>query len=564
MTSQTREAWWSRQNAWLAAAFGLATLVMTWPFTNYRALGEAAYGGDGLLIVWTLAWDNHALIEGLPLFRSNIYFPAPETLQYNEHLFGLSLFTLPWVLLGRSPVFAHNMTWWLAYVANGLAAFVLLRRFVANPGAAFVGSLVFTFSFYVQLHAAGHLHLIWLWGIPLSLWLLEHWFDRPSLGRIVGWALVVTIEALTSWYLAVIIGMANGLFGLLLVCTEPGSGVAPGTPAPARRWALRAVHAIIGAGLVAGLVYPFARYYLGIQAAPGAAASLSATIGSFVIPPANTIVGRWWLAHLDERPGSIWGESTVFLGWTTLALAGVGLVVLWRGRATLSRAWLFVLLAVVGMLLSLGPSPALPGGDAWAPFRWVAQLPGFSGMRAPARFVVLVTVGLAGLVAIALDAFLSRPSRWRLLVAAAVVPLMLAEWFVVDFPAGAPQVIPVPAIYRSPQVPSARSLVSLPDYSKHPDWYLGGDYLYFATAHWRPIVNGFGRSEPPGHADLIEIVGRFPATAATLRDLGIHYVVLHADRFPDRGAAVLSATANNSVCRLAARGGSDYLFELVP
>jgi len=185
-------------------------------------------------------------------------------------------------------------------------------------------------------------------------------------------------------------------------------------------------------------------------------------------------------------------------------------------------------------------------------------------MRAPARFVILVTIGLAGLVAIALDAFLARPSRSRYMIAAAVVPLMLAEGFVVDFPAGTPQAIPVPAIYRLPQVQSARSLVSLPDYSRHPEWYLGGDYLYYATAHWRPIVNGFGRSEPPGHEDLIEMVERFPATAATLRDLGIHYVVLHADRFPDRGAAVLAAAANSPVCRPAARVGTDYLFELVP
>ena len=561
---RARQAWWSPHIAWLVVAFALVTLVMTWPFTNYRALGEAAYGGDGLLIVWTLAWDNHALIEGLPLFRSNIYFPAPETLQYNEHLFGLSLFTLPWTLLGRSAVFAHNMTWWAAYVGNGLAAFVLLRRFVSNPTAAFVGSLVFTFSFYVQLHTSGHLHLIWLWGIPLSLWQLERWFDRPSLGRMVGWAAVVTIAALTSWYLAVIVGVANGLFGLWLVSTASEGEIAPRGTTAARRWALRGVHAAIGAGLVAVLVVPFAGHYRGMQAPPGAAVALSATPGSFVIPPANTIPGRWWLAHIDARPGSIWGESTVFLGWTALALAFAGLIVLLRGRARSRRAWVFVLLTVAGALLSLGPSPALPGGDLLAPFGWLAQVPGFSGMRAPARFVILVTLGLAGLVAVAVDAWLKPGTRGQHIAVAAIVPLMLGEWFVVDFPAGRPQVLPVPAIYRVPEVQAARSLVSLPDYSRHAEWYLGGDYLYYATAHWRPIVNGFGRAEPPGHADLIEMTGRFPATAATLRDLGIQYVVVHGDRFADRGVPLLAAARHHPACRLVTQIGSDYLFELVP
>ena len=74
---------------------------------------------------------------------------------------------------GASPVLAHNVVWVLAFPLNGVSAFVLLRRFVADTTAAFAGSLVFAFSFYVMLHAGGHLHLIWLWPLPLSLVLFE-------------------------------------------------------------------------------------------------------------------------------------------------------------------------------------------------------------------------------------------------------------------------------------------------------------------------------------------------------------------------------------------------------
>jgi hypothetical protein len=145
----------------------------------------------------------------------------------------------------------------------------------------------------------------------------------------------------------------------------------------------------------------------------------------------------------------------------------------------------------------------------------------------------------------------------------AMVPLMLAESFVVDFPGGKPESHPVPAIYLTPQLRSARSLVSLPEYRGMPDWFLGGDYLYYSTVHWRPIVNGFGRAEPPSHADVVETVREFPRSIPAMRDLGIQYVVVHAGRLPDRGRQLLDAAGQRGDCRLVAQIDSDYLFEIL-
>ena len=82
------------------------------------------------------------------------------------------------------------------------------------------------------------------------------------------------------------------------------------------------------------------------------------------------------------------------------------------------------------------------------------------------------------------------------------------------------------------------------------------------AADRRPIVNGYGRAEPPGHADLVDIARGFPATAPALRDLGVQYVVVHGDRHADGAAALLAAARAHAGCRLAAQIGSDYLFEL--
>ena len=146
---------------------------------NYSSFGTASFEGDARLIIWTLAWDNHAVLDRLPLFDANIFYPAPHSLAYNEHLFGLSLFTLPLYGLTRNPVLAYNLVWLLSFVLNGLAMHALLRRYTGRELASFTGALVYTFCYYKMLHAHGHLHLVWTWLLPLSVLALHRWNDSP-------------------------------------------------------------------------------------------------------------------------------------------------------------------------------------------------------------------------------------------------------------------------------------------------------------------------------------------------------------------------------------------------
>ena len=548
----------------VVAAHLVVALIMTWPYVNYPAFGTSSYGGDQRLIIWTLAWDNHALLSSDALFESNIFYPAADSLRYNEHLFGVSLFTLPWTMAGASPVLAHHAVWWLAFPLNGLAAHALVYRFAPSALAAFAGSLVFAYSFYVMLHAHGHMNLIWLWPFPLSLLLLEKWFDAPTLRRIGVWTAVVLLQILTSWYLAVMILIANSLFGAVLVVSQ-GRRSRPSRPGGhGALWRRRAAHLAVATAVSCAAVYPFARHYVDITSAPGEIIGNSADLASYLIPPANTVAGRWWAAKIDSRPGSIFGERTLFAGWIALALGAIGLVVLMRDRRVDPRAWFLPLLAVVAGLVSFGPSLPLFGVTALAPFNWLAALPGLDGMRAPARFAALAMLGLAGVVGIGGAWLVHRPGGRGRLLLSILLPLMLMEWFVVDFPAGKPELHVVPPIYRTPEVRAARSLVSLPDYAGTADWVLGGDYLYYSTAHWRPIVNGFGRTSPRGHDEVIATVRAFPSSAAAMSRLGIQYVIIHTERIPDGARDVLEAAAKCRECRLVVQLGSDYLFEIVP
>jgi hypothetical protein len=521
----------------IAAAYAVLTVVMTWPFVNYGHFASASYGGDARLIIWTLAWDNHAVLRGLPLFDSNIFFPAPHSLRYNEHLLGVSLATLPWAAAGASPVLAYNVTWWLAFFLNGVVTFAWIRRFVADRLAAFTGSLAFACSFYVMLHGHGHLHLIWLWPIPASALLLERWFARPTAAAAGAWLAAVLMGILTSWYMAVIVALVNVATGGVLLLSERS--------APGGHWRRRGLHLTCAAIVTVACVYPLARPYVGMAASPGEAAAYSANLASYLVPPENTVIGAWRKSHGDPRPGPIFGETTVFAGWIALALGAVGLLVLVRSKDVAVIAWVCPLLLVIGFLLSLGPSPPLLGGPALAPFGWLVKLPGFSGMRAPARFALVCTMGLSGLVALGASAIRGRLGRMGTVGAAAVVPLMLLEWFVVGFPSGRPEPEGVPAIYLTPQIQSARAIASLPEYRDRADWFKGADYLYYSTAHWRPIVNGFGRSEPENQAAVIQAVRGFAVDPGPARALGVQYVVVHSARLEGAERGVIEAALAN-------------------
>ena len=61
----------------------------------------------------------------------------------------------------------------------------------------------------------------------------------------------------------------------------------------------------------------------------------------------------------------------------------------------------------------------------------------------------------------------------------------------------------------------------------------------------------------------MQAVNRFPDSVEEFRRLGLQYVVVHADRFPDRAVDMLAKARDSLAWSLVERRGSDYLFEIV-
>lgn len=545
----------------VAAAYAAACRVMLAPIFNFARMATASYGGDARAFIWVLAWDNHAVLDRVPsLFDANKLYPLRDALAYGEHLFGISLFTLPVYAVTRNPVLAYNVVWLACYALTAAAGHWLAWRYTRDHLASLVAGMAFAFCFFRMHHGHGHLNLIWCFWIPVSFVALDRWTERPTWPRLAAFVAVVVLQALAAWYEAVLIAIADLLFAFWLFVVERRR-------VPIARFAAQAAAA---AAAAFACVWPFARHYFALHVEPPSyAAGASADLVGWFVPPENTLAGRWLHAQWHVaglRP--IWGELTVYLGWVIVVLAIAGAVVAIRGRGEGARASrFFILLAAVAAVLALGPSRSevVSGAYGWSPFGLLAHVPGLSLFRIPARYTQLMTLAFAVLAAVAAAALHRRLGWSGRAISAAAILLLLAEAYVVDFPGGPPQPFPVPPVYRYIATLSPGAVMSLPDFANTPQWFDEADYQYFSTAHWHPIVNGDSREWPPAFLEMTARLKTFPDSLAgrTMRDVGVKYVVVHSWR--PGGTSLLPPPDRPSAdYRLLARFDLDYLFEVLP
>jgi hypothetical protein len=555
---------WRRYGVYAAIAvvYAVACRVMLAPIFNFNHPATASYVGDVRAFIWVLAWDNHAVLDGVPsLFNANKLYPLPNTLAYGEHLFGISLFTLPVYAITRNPVLAYNLVWLLCYVLTAAVGHFIAWRYTRDHLASLAAGMMGAFCFYRMHHGHGHLNLLWGFWIPLSFVAMERWTAKPTWTRLAVWTGTVVLQALAAWYQAVLIAVADLLFLLWLFAVER------------RRMPLRTFlrHGVAGLLVAFAVVWPFARpYFILHQEPPSYSAGASADLVGWLVPPENTFAGQWLLARGVKGPWGprwIWGELTVYLGWVALILGAAGAVVSLRSSdENLRRSRFYIALGIFAAVLALGPSAreVASGTYGWSPFGLLSHVPGFSLFRIPARYTQFLNLALAVLAAVACAALHRRFGVAGRIVSVVAIAAFLAESYVVNMPGGQPQPAAIPPVYRHIATLPPGPVLSLPDYANTPSWFDEANYSYYSTAHWQPTVNGDSREWPAEFLALTARLKTFPAPDAALamRDIGLRYVVVHAAQ---AGAAAMiePATASDDY-RLLARFDRDYLFAVVP
>src|SRR5262245_56347814 len=219
-----------------------------------------------------------------------------------------------------------------------------------------------------------------------------------------------------------------------------------------------------------------------------------------------------------------------------------------RTAAFMRARGFFLLALLAAMWLSLGPTPQALGRpiNLAGPFGWLHDhVPGFDGMRVPARFgmiAVLMLSVLGGFGAAAL-------SRWRFAtpLLTALMVAFLAESLVLPFtvngigalrdlatpearlyrPARAPAVYHVLA--REPNLVLAELPLGQPDYDLRA--------MFYSIVHHGKLLNGYSGFFPPHYGQLAVALSDVPRQTTlaweALHNVGASHVLVHEGAWLD-------------------------------
>ncbi|MEP6782745.1 MAG: hypothetical protein ABI983_03685, partial [Acidobacteriota bacterium] len=524
----------------VTAAYAALTMLMALPFSLSPGTQVLADLPDTHLYIWTLAWDAHAFLhQPLRIFDANIYYPFANTLAYSENLIGSAFFAAPIIWLTGNMVLAMNLTALITCVLCGVGAYLLARRVHITVGGAFICGLIFAFA-PPRFFRMGQLHLTAVQWIPFSLAFLHSYLedgDREDLLFAIGF---FSLQALSSGH-----GAAYLLIATLALI---GWHLAFGMPLAWRR-RLRDFGAA-GAYLLAPAVWVTLPYRLAQQEAGlrrGYLADSQPGIESFVATPAR--IDKFLIAHVF---GTFNKEADAYLfpGILVLVLAAIA-VTSWTTRrppspSGLRRASLrnnyvafYLLIAMMATMMFID----------W-PFelwRYVYWLPGLNFIRVPSRFILMTMLALSVLAGFGFDRLAVRFSKIGVALATAIVAaLLLGEYSSYPF-VGVPYAVSVPPIDRwldtQPKpfvvaevpVPSPGNLGALERQQTSS--------MLHATAHWQKTIQGYSGIRRPFHDQLYLEMTAFPdaTSIASLRGVGVTYVVVHAAEYGGRWPAIEAA-----------------------
>jgi len=279
----------------------------------------------------------------------------------------------------------------------------------------------------------------------------------------------------------------------------------------------------------------------------------------------------------DLRLGN--ADRLLALGTILLALSlAISPVVRSHAAAFMRSRGFFLLALIAAMWLSLGPTPQSLGRplDLLSPYRLLYDhVPGFDGLRVPARFGTIVVLMLAVLAGFGADTLSQLVSgRW---LPALVVLVFLAESVALPMPVNG--VTPPPGLntpdtrlYRPARAPAVyRQLSRLPSDAVIAELPLGQpDYdlraMYYSIAHWRRLINGYSGFFPPYYGQIVTAVSdvpRHPEIAVDgLRAAGATHVVVHESAYLNNDGPATSEAFRQRGATELFRGDGDVLLSL--
>jgi hypothetical protein len=342
-------------------------------------------------------------------------------------------------------------------------------------------------------------------GLPFAMLAFHRFVDNPTTRRAVGLGVAMAATTYFCAYYGVFVVLMVGFAVLLMAWIR-------GLWRSSAYWSAVAVAAAVAIVLIAPLFEP----YLTLQNTRGFSRPLS---------EASNYSANWRTYITSSARAHIWMQrfgkdaEVAFPGFIIVILGIMGAVRgLRKNSAGREHVILYSALAVLSFWASFGPAAGL----YTALYKLV---PGFTLMRAPARFGLVVAFALSMLAAFGLRDLLSRVRRAGLVAALVVVAAVAEMSEILRFP----QVPPVSPAYRVLATMPRGPVIEMPFYWPEVGLFRHEQYMLYSTAHWMPLVNGYGDYIPADYIDQSLPLRLFPNPEAfkILQPKQVRYAVFH-------------------------------------
>ena len=508
-------------------------------------------GNDTWNHVWGYWWVSDELASGRwPGQTDRLAFPGGGTLYFIDTVQAVLSVPLQWVV---GPAMAYNMTVFMGIALACFGGWLLAHKVCGDSVAAGVAMVIYGCSPHLLGQAYnGISETVCAGWLPIALWSLLRFLDRPSWRRAVLLGVLMAMTMLTSWY--------YGLFAILATM------VLVGWRALRQPWVQPWVRSLIrlsGAATLGGLLVAplLVAFRSSLDAADAIVTRDPEFVEASLLYHNITDIVAFFRPSKVPSPDllTLYGEEliiVIYLGWVGLILAMAALLFTRRHRELGPWIWIgiFFFIFSLGPYLNVGgqmleidgrrvPLPFLPLFDA---------LPLFSRISHPFRFVVGVSLAISVIAASGLRHMLRNVSlRGRL-----VVMVVLACLTMLEFTYASPASVPVPTseahipqayeeIARDPEPGAVLDLpMAVPNLER-------AVYVWYQAVHNRPVPWGLNDPMPEAllRNRLTATLMRLEATRAkslppqlpeldlviaarTLKLQGYRYVVLHERMYP--------------------------------
>ena len=405
-------------------AFACAAYWPISPVDSTHLVGDCACS-DAVQQAWFLHWAAFALGHGQnPLFSTYLNAPAGVNLAVNTSMPLLGFLGWPVTALGGS-IAAFNLLLRLALASSAMSMYLVLRRYVRSPVAAFFGGALFGFSPYMIGEGRLHVFLVFLPLLPPLIPLIDRWLVRADgnpyrCGALIG--LLLGLEMLISAELVAVF-VILAVIAVIPVAIRHHRLVRSRLPLLARGVAAAAGVGIVVGGYVAWMFVAGPQRPHGPPHSVANLDSYHADLLSLVLPSKPQLLRPPFLhATADHFVKGNLHENGFYLGLPLLVVLVVGGVWLRRNTLVLSLATL----GIVSFVLSLGTRLTIANHVTPIPMP-IAAVTGVPMLQeiGPTRFALPIQLVAAVLLALILDGLLHRGTTTRLRRYAAVAGLVL-------------------------------------------------------------------------------------------------------------------------------------------